>query len=264
MAASRSNVTLPATGTGTATPPVETIDLSGTGAGPQRQVVTIADAGGNTVDSIGGLTETAPTSDTASSGLNGRLQRIAQRLSSFIALVPTALSPAGNLLVGSKIANPASVLTRPANTTAYSQGDLVSSNTTAGSIVVPSVAAAGGAAGSGSMLSFRLLTSATTGMGGVSFAMEFWSAAPTFTNGDNGAYAVATGAATWLGSASIANMIQVADGAYGVAVPDTVAAIDFALASGTAIFWSLEVTNSAGFTPTSGQTFTLQAAVQQN
>lgn len=40
---------------------------------------------------IGAVTETAPVSDTASSGLNGRLQRIAQRLSSLIALFPTAL-----------------------------------------------------------------------------------------------------------------------------------------------------------------------------
>lgn len=40
---------------------------------------------------IGGLTETAPASDTASSGLNGRLQRIAQRLTSLIALLPTSL-----------------------------------------------------------------------------------------------------------------------------------------------------------------------------
>ena len=40
---------------------------------------------------IGSLTETAPTTDTASSGLNGRLQRIAQRLTSLIALLPAAL-----------------------------------------------------------------------------------------------------------------------------------------------------------------------------
>lgn len=40
---------------------------------------------------IGALTETAPASDTASSGLNGRLQRIAQRLSSLIALIPSTI-----------------------------------------------------------------------------------------------------------------------------------------------------------------------------
>lgn len=40
---------------------------------------------------IGGLTETAPTTDVASSGLNGRLQRIAQRLTSLIGLLPASL-----------------------------------------------------------------------------------------------------------------------------------------------------------------------------
>lgn len=40
---------------------------------------------------IGSLTETAPATDTASSGLNGRLQRIAQRLTSLIALFPSSI-----------------------------------------------------------------------------------------------------------------------------------------------------------------------------
>lgn len=48
---------------------------------------------------VGSLTETAPTTDTASSGLNGRLQRIAQRLTSLIALLPTALTGSGNFKV---------------------------------------------------------------------------------------------------------------------------------------------------------------------
>jgi len=41
---------------------------------------------------VGSLTEAAPASDTASSGLNGRLQRVAQRLTSLIALVPASLA----------------------------------------------------------------------------------------------------------------------------------------------------------------------------
>ncbi len=57
----------------------------------------------------GALTETAPATDTASSGLNGRLQRIAQRLSSIIALLPTALGAGGGLKVdGSGTALPIS------------------------------------------------------------------------------------------------------------------------------------------------------------
>ena len=51
---------------------------------------------------IGDLTETAPASDTASSGLNGRLQRLAQRLTSLINLFPTSIgqkNAAGSLSV---------------------------------------------------------------------------------------------------------------------------------------------------------------------
>lgn len=40
---------------------------------------------------IGAVTETAPASDTASSGLNGRLQRISQRITSLIGLFPATL-----------------------------------------------------------------------------------------------------------------------------------------------------------------------------
>lgn len=43
------------------------------------------------VPQFGAVTETAPATDTASSGLNGRLQRVAQRLTSLIALVPASL-----------------------------------------------------------------------------------------------------------------------------------------------------------------------------
>jgi hypothetical protein len=49
--------------------------------------------GGGTSDAavIGPVNETAPTTDTASSALNGRLQRIAQRLTSLISLLPANL-----------------------------------------------------------------------------------------------------------------------------------------------------------------------------
>lgn len=64
----------------------------------------IVDAAGATVSLTtstitGAVTETAPATDTASSGLNGRLQRIAQRITSFIALFPAALGSNGGLKV---------------------------------------------------------------------------------------------------------------------------------------------------------------------
>ena len=40
---------------------------------------------------IGAVTETSPASDTASSGLNGRLQRISQRLTSILSTLPSSL-----------------------------------------------------------------------------------------------------------------------------------------------------------------------------
>jgi hypothetical protein len=49
---------------------------------------------------IGSLTETAPATDTASSGLNGRLQRIAQRLTTLLAGgLPAALGANGGLKI---------------------------------------------------------------------------------------------------------------------------------------------------------------------
>lgn len=56
------------------------------------------EANTDTLETLTGIvTETAPATDTASSGLNGRLQRIAQRITSLIALVPAALAANGGL-----------------------------------------------------------------------------------------------------------------------------------------------------------------------
>jgi len=59
----------------------------------------------------GSLTETAPATDTASSGINGRLQRIAQRLTSLIALLPSALTGSGNLKVSLQESNASQAVT---------------------------------------------------------------------------------------------------------------------------------------------------------
>jgi len=62
------------------------------------QLVDVPTDGTNAVR-MGSLTESAPGSDTASSGLNGRLQRIAQRVTSMIGLLPTTLGGQGGLKV---------------------------------------------------------------------------------------------------------------------------------------------------------------------
>lgn len=77
-----------------------------TSASPGTVTMTTVPAGASTAANqvtnqtlLGSLTETAPGTDTASSGLNGRLQRVAQRLTSLIALLPTSLGAGGGLKV---------------------------------------------------------------------------------------------------------------------------------------------------------------------
>lgn len=73
-----------------------------------RIIIAAKDTAGQ--DQVGALLETAPTTDIAASGLNGRLQRIAQRITSLIALLPAALGAGGGLKVdGSGTALPVSV-----------------------------------------------------------------------------------------------------------------------------------------------------------
>ena len=158
----------------------------------------------------------------------------------------------------------ASTLTRPANTTAYAAGQLVASNVTAGSIVVPSLAVALNNAGSGIVKRLRLRASQTTGLtAATSFGVDLWTAAPTFTNGDGGAYVVATGSASWLGTFTFGSMFQAGDGAFAAAAPDVGQEIWFVCGAGSSnLYWSL-FTNSA-FTPTSGETFVLTAELAQD
>jgi hypothetical protein len=83
---------------------------------------------GTAADSIGPLTE------AASSGFNGRLQRVSQQITSPIALLPTALGTSGGLKtepqagevhlgeVGGNTAVAGDSMMRQANTTAYASG----------------------------------------------------------------------------------------------------------------------------------------------
>jgi hypothetical protein len=82
---------------------------------------------------IGGLTEAAPASDTASSGLNGRLQRVAQRLTSLIALLPSAL-----------ISNRLDVNLGAAPATVTAQGTAADNTTATGNPVMIGVVSTGG------------------------------------------------------------------------------------------------------------------------
>lgn len=165
----------------------------------------------------------------------------------------TVLSPA--------LTTPASTLTRPANTTAYAGSSttpqLVGSSTTAGSVVVPSFAIAS-SGGQAAIPRLTLATNVTTGWGAVSLTVTLWTGAPTYTNGDGGTYAVATGSATERAQYTCA-LVQMADGAVCNAASTTGTAPVIHPASGALVYWDVQIAGAA--TPISGQTFTLTPEV---
>jgi len=77
---------------------------------------------------VGSLTETAPASDTASSGLNGRLQRVAQRLTSMLAVLPAALGQT-TMAASTPVAIASNQSTLPAGLVPVTSGGLTPSST---------------------------------------------------------------------------------------------------------------------------------------
>lgn len=171
--------------------------------------------------------------------------------------------PAGTNNIGSvntpaagTITNPGNAITRPANTTNYAQNNLIASSVTAGSVVVSSFSLLNSG---GVIPRVRLFTNKTSGWDGVVIRVRLWQSAPTYTNGDGGAYAVATNAFGLLGAYDV-TLSQFGDAATGIAAPNNGTAA-WIKVPGTAVFWDLQYLGSAALTPASGQTFTMVAEI---
>lgn len=225
---------------------------------------------------LGSLTETAPATDTASSGLNGRLQRIAQRITTFIALFPASLGAktaaasfsvvqASDGVFASKTSDglqaiAATQFARPGNTTAYAAGDLVADTVTAGSVAVVAIPNAVRAAGEAFRIERCRLRKSTTTLTAANFRVYICRALPTFSVGDNGALNVA-GA---LAIDDIANVVGWFDitmdrsataGARGVGVPSLGPAITVIPSSGTTLYAFIEATGA--YAPGNAETFNM-------
>jgi len=164
--------------------------------------------------------------------------------------------PNGNIGTGQNFGlttgAPTSSLTRPGNTTAYVSGELIGSNVTNTSLVVPSFTVPANAP---VISALRLWTNATTGWAAATIVVTLWSTAPTYANGDGGAYVVATGAAGFLGQFSF-SMNQYQDGAAGRAGMTAGPALVLP-SSLTTVYWDMEIFSTV--TPISGQVFHLTA-----
>ena len=148
--------------------------------------------------------------------------------------------------------NPTATLTLPATTTAYAAGSLIANSATAASVVIPTIAAAPIIV----RAALRTNDATATAWGGQQVRVDLWSAAPTFTNGDRGAWAVATGMGHWLGSMTCTMGTEQGDGAAAACSPDVGSAILLSLPGG-ALYWTLDAVSGSGVTGASG-VFTLR------
>lgn len=155
-----------------------------------------------------------------------------------------------------KLQTPSSTLTRTADTNAYAAGDLVANTTTAGSVVVPSFQLSGVGGRRFYIPRIRLGTDKTSGMGSIGFTVRLWKAAPTYSNGDNGAYVPATNEDELIDEFTILSFLQGAAGAIAIGAPRIGDGSQFYLpGTSTDVYWDLEIESS--LTPASAQTFTI-------
>lgn len=146
--------------------------------------------------------------------------------------------------------------TRPADTTQYGANDLVANSTTAGSVTPMQFGVARVIGGRGKIVRVALFKDDETTTV-ASFKIHLFSASPTVTNGDNGAYAVST-VANYLGAVSI----DMSSGATATTTDlwkDGTTTICFDVNDG-AIYGLLEAVGA--YTPSSGEAFTVTLDIE--
>lgn len=203
---------------------------------------------------VGALTETAPASDTASSGLNGRLQRIAQRLTTMLTGISLA---AGTALIGKVktkfIVATGSALTRAANQTPYTALDAISDNATPGSVTAKTITVSDVNDDSVALERFRL-DSSDTGIAAKSVRVWLYSSDPTASSGVVGGdnLAFSNKKAGFIGTMS-GTFRAFSDGSVAVCVPDEGSRVITVPGSGArTIWWQLQALD--GFTPSANST----------
>lgn len=161
-------------------------------------------------------------------------------------------------MIISKIRKITSSFTRPADTTAYTSGDLVADNTTAGS-VIPLKFNIG--VGGFKLHSIRIGKNNNT-ITNATFTLHLFESSPTNANGDNGA--ISTTRSNKLASVDLPIMIAYTDaGQAHIRLGDTgfLAPIVGYTPSGL-IYGLLEA--KAAYTPTSAEVFDVILVLEQN
>lgn len=149
--------------------------------------------------------------------------------------------------------------TRPADTTAYADNDLVANSTTAGD-VDPLVFNVG--RGGFKIVAARLSKSDASDVANATFTLHFFENSPTVANGDNGA--ISFDVAGYLGSISFATMVAGTDDAYAIAqqgmsiLPDGINGYT----AGSNIYGLIQA--EAAYGPASAETFTAHIVYEKH
>lgn len=138
-------------------------------------------------------------------------------------------------------------ITRPSDTTAYASGDLIANSTTAGSVTALQFGTP-----AFSQIVRATLTKTNTTNTNATFLLHLFSAAPTVTNGDNGAIAIATNNGTYLGSVAI-------DSSVGTGLGGSVA-----FTQGIPVFGNTFglLSATAAYTPASAEVLTVRLFIE--
>ena len=149
------------------------------------------------------------------------------------------------------ITNIKASFTRPADTTAYTAGDLVANSTTAGA-VVPLTFTRSPTIGNLFIRRLRFYKSGTS-ITNASFRLHLFRAAPTFTAGDN-ATAAGSGILNHIGAFDVTMTGALSDGSFGVGLPVTGTEIGVEGGGLPALYGAVQA--MAAYTPASAEVFT--------
>ena len=151
---------------------------------------------------------------------------------------------------------PSTAYTLAAGTTLYAAGNLIANSATAGSVTVPIFAIAN--SGGGALIGRAQLVSSDTAASwqSVQVQVDVWGTVPTFTNGDHGAYLVATGSANLLGSFICTFQAAVSgDGNSASCYPSVGNYVQVSGITGTSVYWTMKAL-TASVAITTGKTMT--------
>lgn len=169
---------------------------------------------------------------------------------------------ADTLRFGNDPVTPEATFQRPADTTQYASGDLVANSTT-NTLVAPMLFALGRQPGNSFIIRRVRLRASNTTLTLASFRVHLYTT-PMLqaSTGDNAAWSTDQ-VANYLGAFDVTFTQAFTDGASGYGIPNIGNELTVKLATGQINIYAL-LEARAAYTPTSGQTFSLQIEAWRN